>query len=126
MVAHLRKGDRRNDGLIPTAEDFHGSSDVPKIATKAVMLAPAFDVPNPNTFQWNTYMQVAKCRTDNSVTRYAALMLFNSRTNSYEPGYTLGRLTEGGSVFSALPLDDMPPWASVAPPLPADVRERYM
>lgn len=41
-VAHVRKGERGSDQLVPTIEDFHGTSDVPKIATKAIMLAPAY------------------------------------------------------------------------------------
>lgn len=113
MVAHVRKGDRRYEHLVPTIEDFHGSSDIAKMATKAIMLAAAYDVPNKRPFLWNTYMQVSKCRLDSSVTRYAALVIFNSRTNTYEGHYTLGRLTEGGTMFSELPLDDMPHWASV-------------
>jgi len=111
LVAHVRKGDRRYEPLVPTVEDFHGSSDIPKIATKAIMLAAAYEVQSAFPYLWSTYMQVAKCRLDNSVARYAALALYNSRTNTYEDSYTLGRLTEGGKVFAALPEAEMPAWA---------------
>jgi len=110
LVAHIRKGDRRYEPLVPTVEDFHGSSDIPKIATKAIMLAPAFDQPNDKPFLWNTYFQIAKCRLDGTVTRYCALCTFNSRTNDYESNYTLGRLVEGGKKFDAVDTAELPGW----------------
>ena len=113
IVAHVRKADRRNETLLPTLDDFHGSSDLPKIATKAVMIAPAYDVPPPEPHLWPTYIQAAKCRTDMSVTRYTALMNYNTRRNSYGETYALGRLTEGGRTFVELVPADMPPWARV-------------
>jgi hypothetical protein len=112
VVAHVRKGDRRFEPLVPSIEDFHGSSDVPKIATKAVMLAAAYDIPNPQPFLWNTYMQVSKCRLDGSLTRYAAVTQYDTRLNSYADNYTLGRLTEGGRAFAHLTAAEMPAWAS--------------
>lgn len=111
-VAHVRKGDRRFETLIPSIEDFHGSSDVPKIATKAVMLAAAYDVPNEHPYLWNTYVQVSKCRLDGSATRYAALTIFNARKNVYEDAYTLGRLGDNGKVFNELPPAGLPSWAA--------------
>lgn len=111
VVAHVRKSDRRNEALIPTQEDFHGSSDVPKIATKAVMLAPARDQPRPRSYLWPTYMQVVKCRLDSTLTHYAALLNFNLRENRYESHYELGKLGEGGAVFNRLSEDERPGWA---------------
>jgi hypothetical protein len=112
VVAHVRKGDRRAEPLVPTIEDFHGSSDIPKIATKAVMLAAAYDIPNPQPFLWNTYMQVAKCRLDSSLTRYVAVVQYDTRINGYAENYTLGRLADGGKAFAHLATEEMPIWAS--------------
>jgi hypothetical protein len=111
IVAHVRKSDRRNDTLLPTLEDFHGSSDLPKIATKAVMIAPAYDIQGPEPFLWPTYLMAAKCRTDMSVTRYVSQILFNTRQNAYEESYELGRLTDAGKQFSSLAPQDVPTWA---------------
>jgi hypothetical protein len=110
-VAHVRKSDRRYETLLPGNDDFHGSSDITKIATKAVMLAPAFEIKNATPFLWNTFMQATKCRPDNSVTRYVALIAFNSRLNNYEETYALGKLTEAGKKFAELPLDELPHWS---------------
>ncbi len=116
VVAHVRKSDRRYETLLPGVEDFHGSSDIPKIATKAIMLAPAHDQKNPEPYLWSTYMQVAKCRLDSQVTRYVSLVLWNARLNAYESDYALGRLTDAGKAFSHLTLDETPEWAQSAKP----------
>lgn len=111
VVAHVRKGDRRYESLVPGIEDFHGTSDVPKMATKAIMLAAAYDQPSTAPFIWPTYMQVAKCRTDNSRTRYVASVDFNSRCNRYADQFTLGRLVDGGKKFEQVNNSDLPYWA---------------
>lgn len=111
VVAHVRKSDRRNETLLPTLEDFHGSGDLAKIATKAVMIAPAYDVPPPTPYLWPTYIMAAKNRTDMSVSRYVAMLNFNTRQNGYETKYALGRLSDGGRAFSELVPADMPSWA---------------
>jgi len=120
VVAHVRKGDRRYETLVPGVEDFHGSSDISKIATKAIMLAPAYDRQNGRAHLLSTYMQVAKCRLDNSVTRYVALVTFNAQKNAYEDDYFLGRLINGGREFKYLTGDEMPVWSRArCPVMPA-------
>ncbi len=111
LVAHIRKTDRRYDMLVPTLEDFHGSSDIAKIATKAIMLAPAYDIPGNEAHIWPTYMQIAKCRTDSSLTRYVALLMFDAHKNCYGEGYRLGKLIDAGKKFEALSAFDLPPWS---------------
>jgi hypothetical protein len=116
VVAHVRKGERaRFEPLVPSLDDFHGSSDIPKIATKAVMLAAAYDAPNKQPYLWNTYMQVLKCRLDMSVSRYVAMVVFDNRRNLYEENYVLGRLVDQGRAFSELPQDERPVWAAPSP-----------
>jgi hypothetical protein len=109
VVAHVRKSDRRYDSPVHGLEDFHGSSDVPKISTKAIMIAPAFGTEGSRPYLLPTYLQVAKCRPDSSVTRHVAQVTFNARENKYEPEYTLGRINDDG--FAALTYDQQPAWA---------------
>ena len=111
VVAHVRKSDRRNDTLIPTIEDFHGSSDVPKMATKAIMIAPAYDIAPQVSYVWPTYMQISKCRLDGTLSRYAAVVNFDAREGAYADEYTLGRLVDGGKAFRNLTYDETPAWA---------------
>lgn len=111
VVAHLRKSDRQRETLVPDLEDFHGCKDLGNIASKAVVIAPAYGVPSPDSYHWGTYLAAAKNRTDMSVTRYVALNMFNVRTNTYEDKYSLGRLINNGKEFKPLPGDEMPFWA---------------
>lgn len=111
VVAHLRKKDRKSAPLVPELDDFHGASDIAKMATKAITLAPAYELPGAKPHLWNTYARIAKCRQESAVTRYAALLVFDSHRNSYEREYTIGRLSDGGTTFSDLSYEDTPHWA---------------
>jgi hypothetical protein len=111
VVAHVRKSDRREHAILPGMEDFHGSSDIPKISTKAIMLAPDMDSEAPARTVFPTYMQVVKCRTDSSVTRYAARLMFDVTKDCYLDQYKIGRVVDGGTVFNELSEEDCPAWS---------------
>lgn len=115
VVAHVRKGDRRSGRLVPDIEDFHGTSDVPKIATKAIMLAPAHDQQSGSPTLWPTYMHPVKCRFDGSRTRYVGLLNYDARVNAYDPNFRLGRLSAGGDEWEATASDKLPEWATEPP-----------
>lgn len=109
-VAHVRKSDRKSKQLVPSIEDFHGSSDIAKIATKAVMLAPApNDTDTPNL--WPTYMAIRKCRPDGSRARYTGTVMFNSRTSLYEGDFILGRLKNADEAWEQVDNSKLPHWA---------------
>lgn len=112
LIAHVRKIDKRFKQLIPDLEDFHGSSDIGKIATKAITIAPNFD--EQTLKHRGTYMQVLKCRVDGTRTRSVALIGYNFQAQRYEPNYHLGELNSDGSEFTALPENKIPPWAKSA------------
>ncbi len=115
VVAHLRKSDRRSPMLIPDLDDFHGSSDITKIATKCIMLAPARDQSSGEAHLWPTYIHAPKCRMEGSRTRYAGLVSFNSRMSTYESTYVLGRFNTMGTEFEDLKGDEKHPhWAASA------------
>jgi len=114
IVAHVRKSDRRQEVLIPNEEDFHGTSDVPKIATKAVMLAPAFDRPSNVPYVWNTYMRITKCRPDGERTRFVGVVPYNARLGNYEDRFVLGRLKNNDQEFEEVPDDELPRYARSA------------
>ena len=114
VVAHVRKGDRYSQQLVPGVEDIHGSSDISKIATKAFMLARAEDQPHEKKHISNTYIQVVKNRTDGSVCRYVAMVGFDLRTNTYCGDYDLFRPIDGGKAMAILSADETPYWAKGA------------
>lgn len=93
LVAHIRKTDRRFAMPVPDLEDIHGSSDIFKIATKAIMIAPAKDqdvLPGTSTYRFPTYMRIVKCRQDGSLPWFTGLTAFDISTGEYDAKYELG------------------------------------
>jgi hypothetical protein len=118
LVAHMRKSDRKNKQIVPGCDEVHGSSDITKIATKVVTIAPA-DEKQAHGNRWPTYIRVAKCRVDGSRTKFTGLVGFNADTNGYQSSYYLGRLSPSEDEF--LPIykfNELPYWAKSAEVMP--------
>lgn len=116
LVAHLRKKDRGSTVALPDLDDFHGTSDITKIVTHAVVMAPgrASEVEQKQGL-WPTFMRVAKFRPDMARTRWMAVQRFNSSAQSYESGYDLARWYE--RLETPEPINfraDLPHWAKNA------------
>lgn len=96
LVAHLRKsvGSRSNPPLISCLDDFHGSSDVPKVSTTAIMIAPAYGVTPPEIMPhvWPTYMGVEKSRLEGGRTRFTGITYFDPDLNLYSDIYRIGKM----------------------------------
>lgn len=110
LVAHLRKKDRQNADLCAGLEEFHGSSDLYKIATRVITMSPGLMTP---TGCYETYFRIPKNRLDGGVTRFIARELFNPKKGTYESGaYKLGWAeSKMGQPFSELTKDIRPDWA---------------
>jgi hypothetical protein len=88
LVAHLRKRDKQNDEIAAGLDEFHGSSDLYKIATRVVTLAPGGPDQDGN---YKTFFRIPKNRIDGGVTRYLGLEFFNPKKGFYERGrYQVG------------------------------------
>lgn len=109
VIAHLRKttGQQKEKKLIPSLDDFHGTSNLGKIATKAITIAPG-QMLDPQRAV--TYFRVAKCRMDGSATRYVGQTVFNISKNEYEDVWDVGRLSDDESTFLRLKDGDLPLW----------------
>jgi replicative DNA helicase len=110
-IAHLRKrgtGDR-SKAIIPSLDDFHGSSDLGKIATRAITLAPARNLESATPGMAPTYIRVEKDRW-NGVQGYGALVDFNLHRLQYESEYLLGKFNWNDDKFEQV--TDRPWWAS--------------
>lgn len=112
LVSHLRKRDRYSEDLVPNLEEFHGSSDLYKIATKAITLAPGDKF---NSTKYETYFRIVKNRFEGSVIRYIASTMYNTKEGRYEHGYKIGdaNATRNGDV-NWFESDSRPRWASRA------------
>jgi hypothetical protein len=110
-IAHLRKRDLRKPRLVPEIDDFHGASDITKIATKCVVLAPAREYQTGSPFAFRTFVRMGKDRFvgDKALT---ALLTFDVRRTGYLRDYELGRLSPDGQEWNRLPPAERPWWAT--------------
>lgn len=116
LVVHLRKKQQTSKALVPSTDDIHGSSDVSKICTHTIMLAPALQSHGvePRKGHSLTFFGVPKDRGDGAK-HLIALCAFDWRTKSYTSSYTLGR--DVGGKFEALGTSEVPYWATRHEPL---------
>lgn len=112
-IAHLRKTDLKSKRIIPHIAEFHGSSDITKVATKVVTLAPAKDAETDTPGVAKTYMSVVKDRLVGEQ-GYAGLLGFDVQRSSYRRQYVLGQVSADGTEFEALKPAAMPWWAENA------------
>jgi hypothetical protein len=118
VIVHLRKRDRGTPCVVPTLDDVHGSSDIVKIATRVIMLAPMssedFQESYPSASKQKhcapTYIFVAKDRIS-GLSQYCAVANYDLRLSGYENSYRLGTVVGRGERFVPLAEDELPDWA---------------
>lgn len=111
LISHVRKTDKRLKSLVPDIEDFHGSSDIGKIATKAFCISPGeYDAKNNTKY---TLINIMKCRTDSSRKDWTACIPYNLTAQRYQNEYILGRMNFDATEFEPL-TKDWPFWAKNA------------
>lgn len=93
LIAHLRKKDRGSKAIIPDIDDFHGSSDISKIATKAIMLARA--PMKTASGKTASYLYIAKARTAGDAMYYAGVVAYDRNTGSYDDKYVISKVNFG-------------------------------
>lgn len=111
LVAHIRKVDKRATSPIPDVDDIMGSSDIFKIATKVLMIAPVGEKNEAAPHKLPTYLKIGKCRLDGSVTRYTGFINFDISTATYDENYIIGRHNGSGEWEETKML---PAWAERA------------
>lgn len=108
LVSHVRKSDRHSNTLAPGLEEFHGSSDLYKIATKAITIGPGA-MRTDGTIE--TYFRIVKNRFEGSVTRYLGKCFFNSREGNYVSTYEIGDAYQSRDTgFNQLDRHNYPKW----------------
>lgn len=111
VVCHLRKLEQgKARTLVPSMADFHGTSNISKIATVAIMLAQAEDQMASAPGLSPTYMRIVKSRLDGSLIKFTNLIEYNVRTNLFEPTYRVGKLVNGGKEWEQI-TTNLPFWA---------------
>lgn len=109
LVAHLRKRDMRAKQVIATLDDFHGSSNITKIATQVVAIEKATGIETDKWWKAPTFMSVLKDRRGGACP-YTALSWFDRRTKGYTKPYSLGRISS--SQWEEIGVGEQPSWAA--------------
>lgn len=119
LVAHLRKRDQRAKQIIATLDDFHGSSNVVKIATQVITIEAAHCIESDKWYTAPTFIGVPKDRRGGRCP-LTAVCMFDKRTNGYASDYRLGKIS--GSEWEEIAPHDVPRWAKHCVPSvrPAD------
>lgn len=113
-VAHLKKeGSERK--LLPELKDFHGTSNLQKIATTAIMLGRAHGIisTSPEGQGTPTYFRIAKCRLEGDRMYNVAVNFYDKNNGGYHDKYAIGHLNFGETKWIALK-DGKPFWAKSA------------
>lgn len=108
LIAHLRKGDKQSKSIVPEIEDFQGTSNLFKIPTKAILLAPALEHMREGEGIVPTFIRIAKNRIDGSRTRYTLLANYDLKLSTYQDQYQLGYVN-GKNEFKQA--EEIPNWA---------------
>ena len=109
LVGHIRKSDRNSTDKVPGMEEFHGSSDLFKIATKAITIAPGDNYTRDGKAE--TFMRIVKDRFDGSLQRHMASLVYDIRKGTYEQNYKLGPEKQKRSEeFREYSPSDIPRW----------------
>lgn len=116
LVAHLRKRDQRAKQIVATLDDFHGSSNVTKIATQVIAIERAHNIEADKWYLSPTFLSVLKDRRAGAP-GLTAVAMFDRRTRSYEQRYRLGKIS--GSEWEEIGIQDAPRWAKHYAPGPA-------
>lgn len=116
LVAHLRKrtGDERSQSLVPRLDDFHGSSNLGKVVTHAVVMERASGIESPAWYLSPTFIVARKDRRSGA-SPLVALMFYNVLTRSFADSYTLGRVH--GKTWKELLPHQVPRWAKRHTPI---------
>jgi len=111
LVSHMRKSN--NQTYAPSIEDFHGSSDLYKIATTAITVGPGAFFPQTGIAE--TYVSIVKNRLNSTANRYTGRLAFNTLRGDYEKKYEIGKSQQTRErEFKTLEQNDYPRWAKAA------------
>lgn len=115
LLSHLRKAQALINKTLPDLDDFHGHSDIVKVATTVLIISPVpRDKIQNDMGIFPTYFHIAKCRTAAEVTPYVAAIGFDAAENKYNENYYLQQalFTEDPKPIERMM--DIPDWAKRA------------
>ena len=114
LIAHLPEKGNHHGDLIPRKDDYYGASNLFKVATTAIMMAPARKVSSTDSkaFGVPTFMKIVKGRLNNAAQYYPGISFFNTFTSDYTPFYAVGKIENGGKKWVPLK-GELPSWVNI-------------
>lgn len=112
LVVHLKKkqggGEQR---IISNLDDIHGTSNIAKMATTAVLIGRAVGMAPHTVWGYPTFMRLAKHRIDAAGrTSAVGLTFYNSTVGLYYEKYIVGHMNWAETKWA--PYEDKPAWAT--------------
>lgn len=109
VVSHLRK--KSKDRGIPDNEDLHGSSEIAKIASTVIILAPGFRKESNATLVYPTYIRITKSRMGIK-SNYVIMNDYDLKTRTYLSNYEIYPINDKGHpAAKPFEIHNMPAWA---------------
>jgi hypothetical protein len=95
-------------------EEIHGSSDIPKVATQAVIFARAYNYisTSPQAIGVPTFIRPVKVRVDGSAQHYTGVGFYDTYKMEYSPYYSVGHLESQGDKWKPT-FGDLPAWVDI-------------
>lgn len=109
VVSHLRK--KTKDRGFPDNEDFHGSSNIPKISSTSIIISPSYRKESNATLIYPTYFRITKSRVGIK-SDYVIMNDYDLRQRIYLEQYDIYPINDKGHP-SSTPFEkhNMPQWA---------------
>lgn len=108
VVSHLRKKTKDRD-VLPDNDDFHGTSNIAKIASTCIIISPWTELDNESAGLSATMFRITKSR-NGAPKKYIGNVPFDNKRNTYVSSYTLHRIMRG--ELQETPYHEYPEWAS--------------
>lgn len=105
LISHLRKRDKK---FLPDNDDFHGSSNIPKIATTCILFSTNPEEHQVDLGKYSTFLRVSKSRLG-AETVLCGKLFFDLNQSKYEYPYSVGKITNG--TYKELEHEHWPSWA---------------
>jgi replicative DNA helicase len=131
VVAHLRKRNILEKNYVPLIDDFHGSSDLVKIATKVITMG-GFNVADKEIVASNncvnTIFSVQKHRYFGETCQYCGILEYNYLTNTYSKPYKLIKQKNMFTEYTIITDENRPYWfkkekSNLRPPIQQNLNQ---
>jgi hypothetical protein len=114
LVCHVRKSEKKfsSKRLCPSIDDIHGTSNISKICTQAVMLAPAYGFISTSSKAYGkpTFIRPVKIRVDGSAIYHTGVGFFDTHKSEYTQYYACGHINSNEDSWKPS-FDNWPYWA---------------